>query len=241
MRVWTYGEQLDKVQNDFDLVNETFITPDEYVGLWNDAIQTAAAEIQKLGVEDEYFTTSSSLALVTGQALYSMPTNIYAAKIRSIIYANGVDIYEIMRLRRQKKHLYKAELNYNASSYDYQYDLRNADIDTGFQIELVPKSRETSSANVTVNYVREAKYIPLVSVGSLAASRATKVDIPEFSTFIFADAKYRVAQKIPHPNLGEFKSSRDEELARMITTLTEMVADDATTVVPDMSHYQESS
>lgn len=244
LRIWTYGEANAKVRADLDLTNETFLTPDEMVGLWNDAIQRAAAQIQKLGVEDEYFTKQGTISLVTGAVRFPLPGDIYAQKIRGIIYQRGDEIYTVYRFRRRTKFVKIAEINQMAQDIFYQYDLENPDVATGYQLVLVPPSRETDpmgSPSLTIHYIREVLYVPLVSVGSQNATDATKIDIPEFMTYIFADVKYEVAKKIPHPNLEGFKADKNTELGLMIETLTEQVADDATEIEPDMSHYWRSS
>ena len=244
MRVWTYGEANAKVKADLDLTNETFLTPDETVGLWNDAIQRAAAHIYKLGCEDEYFTKQAPLYLVTGQKRYSLPSDIYAQKIRGIIYQKGDQIYTVYRCRRRTKFVKMAEIDQLAQDIFYQYDLENPSIATGYQLVLTPNSRETDPAgqpSLTVHYIREVLYIPLVTAGSQGATDLTKIDLPEFMTYIFADVKAAVAAKIPHPNLQDFENNRDRELKLMIDTLTEQVSDDATEVEPDMSHYWRST
>lgn len=241
MRVWTYGEALDVVKAEFDLTNETFIGDDEFVTFFNKAIQIASADIFKLGVEDEYFQDEANLSLTSGQASVAMPSNIYANKIRSIIYHNGTEIYEVLRMRRRKKFINETIVNQYATDARYRYRIKNAGTTLGPRIILNPPSRLTSATVMTAYYIREAEYIPLVSAGSLVLSRAAKIDLPECSNFIFAYTKWCIANKIPHPNLMEYKTERDEERRLMIDTLTGQTDDDQTEVEPDMSHYQESS
>ncbi len=257
MTVDTYGQILDKVQADLELVGETFITDDEYVGLANSAVQDAFAEIEKLGLEDEYFTSDVPINLVKGQAEYPLPADIYANKIRAVMFANGVDVYEIKKMRRYNKAMRIARINSYASDSYYQYDLKNRSSAVGPVLILTPTSRDVylaadgvagkmqgtvvPGALCFMNYIRELAKIPLVSTGSLAASRATLVDIPEFYNFIFAEFKYQVAIKAHDPELEVYKAESDKYRMQMIVTLTGQVEDDATEVLPDMSHYREHS
>ena len=241
MRTWTYGEGLDLINGEFDLTNETFIGDDEMVGFFNHAVQKAAADIYKLGVEDEYFQNEAALPMVVGQSDIALPTDIYANKIRGLIYVNGYEIYEVTRSRRRKKFLKEAKIRKFAPDARYQYRLKNTGIATGTTITLIPAARDTTSAFLTAYYIREVSFIPLVSAGSLSASRATKIDLPECMEYIFAEVKWRVAKKIPHPDLDSYKNDRDEMRALMIETLTGQTDDDNTEVEPDLTHYQESS
>lgn len=232
-----------------DLLNENFITADEEVEIWNDAVGDAAAEIQKLGVEDEYFKKQAPLQLVINQQRYGLPADIYAQKIRAIIYAFGVEIYTIYRVRRRGQQVKETEIQVYAQDAYYMYDLENPDSNTGYQLVLYPPSRENSNAvkgvgglaDVTMTYIREPIVIPLVSAGSQAASDAIKIDIPQFKTYIFAYVKARYAEKIPHPNLSEFLAREEQQKQKMIDALTEQVPDDATEVEPDFSHYWRHS
>lgn len=241
MRVWTYGEALDLVQDEFDMKEETFIADDEYVGFFNKAIQKAAGDIYKLGVEDEYFQDEAPLALVSGTASYAMPANIYGHKIREIVYANGSEIYEVKRVRRMNKFVKEAVINQEARDSYYRYRIKNSSALTGPRIVLVPPSRITSNSVMTVYYMREAAFIPLVSAGSLSASRAALIDLPPCMNYIFAYVKWCIAKKIPHPDLPAYKNEMDEERMHMIDTLTGQTDDDDTEVEPDLSHYKESS
>lgn len=257
MTVETYGQILDKVQADLELVNESFLTDDEYVGLCNAAVQDAYAEIEKLGLEDEYFTSDIPINLVVGQAEYQLPADMYANKIRAVIYNNGSQIYEIRKVRRYNKAVEIARVNAYAADAYYRYDLKNRNAAVGPVLILTPPSREvylaadgvagkmvgtvTPQSLAYMNYIRELVKIPLVSTGSLAASRATLVDIPEFYNFVFAEFKYQVAIKAHDPELEVYKGESDKYRMQMIVTLTGQVEDDATEVLPDMSHYREHS
>lgn len=241
MRVWTYGEVLDIVNLEFDLTNESFIKPDEMVSYVNKAIQKAAADIYKLGVEDEYFQMESYLAMVDGASSIALPAKIYADKIRDIVFNNGVEMYTVRKMRRHKKFFKEAEINKYATDTRYRYRLRNTGTTTGKEIVLIPPSRETSSDHLLCYFIREAEFIPLVTAGSLSASRAAKIDLPECQNFIIAYVKWCVAKKIPHPNLTDYANEMQEERDLMISTLTGQVDDDDTELEPDLTHYRESS
>ncbi len=241
MIVQTYGEALDEVQDEFDLKGETIIAADEYVSFFNRGVQKAAAEIYTLGVEDEYFTDEAPLTMVQGVADIAIPANIYAHKIRFIIHNDGTDKYTVSRIRRKDRGLGEALINSEETDRNYQYRIKNTGTAAGAKIHLVPPARVSSAAILTAHFWREAERIPLVSAGSLALTRAAKIDLPECRTFIHSYVMWRVAKKLMHPNQADYKMDMLEELELMRATLTGQADDDDTTAEADFSHYRETS
>lgn len=163
----TYGFIKNKVQVDYDLQDETFVQPDELVGYANEAIIEAFGEI--LGLRQNYFKTKWFVPLVTGNDLFAFPPNIYANKIRSIMYQNGSIIYEVKQIR-EKNHAEKtAIINQYGLPDNYYYDVRN-DVVGLPSIQLIPPARETSvfppNANpllqMLIEYIRDPNRIPLI-------------------------------------------------------------------------------
>lgn len=237
MRIWTFGELYDKVLLDLDLTNENFVTFDEVVGYGNEAIQEAEAEI--LTLHEDYFLTNDILTLVAGTASYDLPTDIYANKFRDIVYLNGVIIYQIKRVRDPRRFALAQAANINASTTEYGYLITNASAAVGRKMVLYPTPYE-SGAFVTRWYIRNANRVPLsVSPGSLAASRATVVDIPEFSNFLMQFMKVRILAKEGGPMLQENMAVLEQQRKMMVDTLTQMVPDNDDQIIPDLSHYYE--
>lgn len=231
MLTLTYSDIRDKILRELDLEDEVFISEDEILGYYNDAVDDAEAEI--LGIYEDYFLTSEVLALELGTSGYSLPTDIYANKIRRLIYDNGSgQIYEIPRIRDWKKFLKKAIGDrYDTGGLDYQYMLQNVSADTGVQLLLVPPSKETSEDSVRIWYIRNANH---------ATTDSDKCDIPEFMSFIYASMRCSIRRKefngdVPPTELQELERQRK----LMIDTLTSMVPDDQTEIEQDLTHYME--
>lgn len=231
MLVQTFGDLRDKISRELDLEDEAFIVADEMLGYYNDAVDDAEAEI--LGIYEDYFLTSALLPLELGVETYSLPADIYANKIRRIIYNNGgTNIYEVLRVRDWKKFLKKAVINtYATNDQYYQYMLQNVSADDGVQLVLIPSSKETSEENVRIWYIRNA---------NRATTDSDKCDIPEFTSFITAHMRCSVRRKefngdVPQADLMELERQRK----LMIDTLTVMVPDDQTEIESDLSHYGE--
>jgi hypothetical protein len=239
MRIWTYGEVLDKVEVDLDLQDEDFVQPDEMVGYCNEAIDEAEAEIHK--IHEDYFLTNSPITMVSGQTTgYSLPSDIYANKIRKLMYENGSEIYEVPRLRGTRVFQQIHEIGYNGSQEQYRYYLKNPDVSTGTKLFLTPVAR-VSGAYLTLWYLRNAPRVPLIAAGSLSATRATQIDIPEFIAFVIQWMKVRCYEKEMDPRYDGALAVLQQQRRMMVETLTEMVVDDDNIIPMDTSHYDEMS
>lgn len=230
--IWNLTNISAKIERDMATEDEDFISTTELTGYINDAIREAESEIHKLGAEDEYFLAKSTINLVNGTNEYALPTDMYATKIRHLVYVNGTTYYSIKRLRGSKKfEEYYAITTTVTTSDEYKYLLTN-NAATGCMIELVPPSYETITNGIRVWYIRNAKELVLA---------ADVCDIPEFITFIIQYCKVKIYEKeVGHPGLA--KAMQDLELNRklMIDSLTDQIPDDDTLMEQDMSHYQES-
>lgn len=235
MALTTYATAKAKVLRDLDLEDELFIQAQEFLDYFNEGLREAAAEV--LAIYEDYFLTKAYLPLVSGTSLYSLPSDIYASKIRAIIYDQnnaGTLVYEIKRIRNAKKFLTRSLLRSSQITDYYMYIMIN-DVTSGFQIELSPASRETSSQNVTIWYLRDVTPI------ALDADYVDK-DIPESLNFLYAYVKGKCKQK---ENFGQMPEDARLEIEQqrklLVETLTNMVPDDDTKIEMDMSAYEEMS
>lgn len=162
MKLWTYEEALEEVQDSIDLRDEDFITPNEMVGYFNDGIKDASAEIQAMN--KDYFLTKYPLPLVAGVKTYALPDNIMANKIRALIYSEGSRMYEIPQVRRVNKFEIIDLVDQYGSGTFYSYFLRN-DVPGQAKIEFTPNMMETVTwpdPRIEVHYIRNAIRIPKI-------------------------------------------------------------------------------
>lgn len=225
MRVWTYAEALAKVERDMDMQEETFIDGQEFVDLFNEAIDDAEAEIKK--ANSKYFKRKYLVPIVEGTARYSMPTDIYANKIIYIQFDDGSRKYRINQLKEK-------EIAYVQTGDDLRFDIENTDADTGIELVLYPTPDFTSSTSVTMYYIRNANQLPDFGDDDLDSS---KIDIPEFINFVFAYVKYKVAFKETNPLLANFEAELEKQRASMKETLDNMIPDEDEVIEPDVSFY----
>jgi hypothetical protein len=229
MRYWTYAELKDKVRIDLGLEQEDFVKPEELLGYCNAAIDEAEAEIHTL--YQDYFLTYSTIDLVQGQDLYSLPTNIYANKIRGIVYKRSdTEIYTVRRVQQRQKFIDVeiAETYYQEQDV-YRYILVNNTAGTP-QILLVPDARENITAALRIWYIRNANRLTLDT---------DVLDIPEFANFILQYMKVRCYEKEGHPNLNVAIGLLERQRILMTETLNEMVIDNDNEIEKDMSLYEE--
>lgn len=218
MSYLTYAEILKKVVEPLDLQDEVFIGSDEMRGYCNDAIKKCESKIHT--IYEDYFLTRGFLTITQGSQEVNFPADMYANKLRSIVWAEGPgsrDVYEVKRIKDVKKFIRIEEALANDTTSDYRYWIMNSSpAQDGRKIMLVPPARETTSTKLAVYYIRRANQV--VDEDSL-------VDIPEYYSVIVAYMRYMAYLKEGHPNTGEMKEVYVSEEKDMIETLTEMVPD----------------
>lgn len=228
MKLWTYTELSSKVEKDLDTEEELFIQPEELLGYFNEAVDRAEQIVLQL--YEDYFLTRTTLALVSGTEEYSLPSDIYANKIRRVVYSNGGMIYPIRRIRDWKKFEEYAETSVYGGSDRYQYFLYNPSAAQA-KLLLVPAARETGSY-VTIWHIRNANVFALGT---------DILDIPEAANFIMQYVKDRITEKEqgfintePSPKLAA-------ETELLESSLSTMVPDADNEIEMDTTHYEEAT
>lgn len=156
-----------KVVGDLDLEDETFILSDEFIGYFNEALEEASGEV--ILMNQDYFLTKYYMPVVSGTRRYILPPNIYATKIRNIMYTSGAIIYEVRQYRRRQKFESVAYTEQYGTSDDYRYLLWN-DVPGQAILEFHPNMRDTAvlapvaalSTPLTINYLRNSARVPLI-------------------------------------------------------------------------------
>lgn len=225
-KYWTWAQIKSKIDDDLDLENEVFIDDAELLSIANEAIDEAEAEINS--THEDYFLTKSSLTLVSGTDSYSLPTNIYANKIRRVTYRNGANVYTLTRLKDWHKfENYEIE-RVTSSSTEYSYFILNTTPGSP-QILLTPPANE-NGAYVTIWFKRQANRLE---------SDSDVCDIPECINFVLAYMRKRVAEKEGHPNLALWTNDLEKQRQLMHEVLADMVPDADNEIEMDLSFYQE--
>lgn len=225
---FTWAQIRTKVKQDLDLEDEVFVTDAELLSYCNEAIDEAEAEIHTL--YEDYFLTKDPITLVQGTSDYDLPANIYAHKIRRVIYQKNSTIYTIERMKDWKKFEQKAVVDLYPGTNYYQYLIINSTPGQP-QISLVPTAQE-SGAYVTVWYIRNAERM---------VDDSSVCDIPEFINFIYQYIKVRVYEKELNPNKDTAIAVLQQQRTLMQSTLATMVPDADNTIEMDLTYYDEHS
>lgn len=230
-KFWTWTQVYAKMTAELDLEggSDDFVDETEMMAYANDAIDEAEALIHTI-YEDYFLATPYSLTLVNGTDSYSLPTSIYAHKIRGIVYANGNNVYEVKRIRDWKKFLDYQLGRITSTTDDLRYFIVNNTAGSP-QIVFTPVPAESGSY-IKVWYLRQANRL---------ASGSDVVDIPEFVSYVFDYIRERVAFKEAPGSPKHQSTVADLQATRqlMVDTLTQMVADGDNTIEADLSAYEE--
>ena len=237
-KFWTWTEIWSKMKSELDIDDDDdFIDETEAMGYANEGVDEAEAEI--LEAYPDYFLTRDTITLVDGTDEYSLPTTIYAHKIRGIVYYNGSDIYEVKRVRDWKKFLHYRLARYESTSTeDYYYFIVNGTAGTP-KIVFSPPAYESGQL-MEIWFIRQANRF---------ASGSDVCDIPEFVAFVVDYLRERVEykraagsprhvaarEKLNGTPDGTTQGSRQ----RMIDTLTTMVPDSDNEIEADFSAYED--
>lgn len=225
-KYWTFAQIKQKIRRDLDLESEVFVRTQELTDYVNEAIDEAEAEIHS--IYEDYFLTRSVITLVANQEDYDLPENIYAHKIRRVIYNNNASIYKVRRMQDWRKfEKYEIASEFETSDI-YEYYVENSVAGSPKMI-LVPKSRE-DGAYIRLWYLRQANRLE---------ADTDICDIPEFVNFIFQYVKVRIYEKEIHPNAAQARIDLEQQRAQMQSTLAAAQPDAENKIELDMSFYEE--
>ena len=231
------SEIKNKIKRDLYLQDETFVEDTtlapELLDYINEAIDDVEAEIHT--IYEDYFLTVASVSLVSGTREYALPTDIYANKIRGVVYNNGSAIYPVRKIRgpSQFEELKLIEqYNPGSTATEYGYILVNASASGGVKMRLYPTPNETVSNALEVWYIRNANQL---------SADSDLCDVPEFVNYVIQFVKVRVYEKEMHPNLQQAMLERERLRKLMQETLADMIPDADTEITRDFGLYEDMS
>lgn len=218
----TYADLKLYLQKELDLEDETFITADEFQSYFNEAVDMIEAAIHN--IYEDYFLTNGTLALVSSTQSYDLPADIYAQKIRKLLYSDGSSKrYEIKRVKKLEHTMF-----IDNSESIYSYVLTNSSA-SGLKITLYPTPLETNS-NVTIWYIRNAKRF---------TADTDVCDIPEFTNVLVQFVRWKCLSKEGHPDTTQALADLERMKMEMVDTLTARVPDEDNYVLKDLTFYED--
>jgi hypothetical protein len=221
MKVWTYEEAANKLSIELDLQEEKFVSPDELMGMFNDAIDEAEQTV--LGLFEDYLLAEKTYTLVIGQDRYTMPEDIYANKIRYLWFNDGMYRYQIKRTRSNI--LPFADI----ANSRYSFQIQHRQPSEGITIKLSPSVTHIGPY-MNMQYIRNANRI---------VDDSSIFDIPEAMNFIFAYVKVRIMTKESNPLLQVALADLEAQRGYLQNTLKSMTVDEDNDIVPDLSFYED--
>lgn len=228
MKLWTYLQLKTKVEQDLGTEDEFFVVPSEILGYFNEAIDQAEQEV--LTLYEDYFLARSTLTMVSGEDEYDLPDDIYAHKIRRVVFNRNSEIYEVRRLRDWKKFEQLAQTAQYGASSAYEYMLINESAGQATLL-LSPPARE-SGDYITIWHIRNANVLE---------ENDDILDIPESANFVMQYVKNRIYEKEGHISLGKGIADLERERELLKSSLSSMVPDANNEIEMDRSSYEEMS
>lgn len=222
----TLAQIKTRIKNDLDLLDEEFVNDSaaipELTDYINEGIDEAEAEIHT--IYEDYFLTRANLTVVAATQEYALPTDIYANKIRKLLFNDGTTKYVVNKLKKieDTMHIQTDEF--------YRYLINNV-AGTGYRLRFYPTIRASSSTHFELWYLRNAKRL---------SADADVCDIPEFASFVIQFAKMRCLEKEGHPNVNKAVADLERIRKQMIDTLSGMIVDeDDQKILMDTSFYDD--
>jgi len=220
----TYGALVSKVQADYDIADENFISAAELLTLFNEGIKDVERIIHELHHEDKYFLVNGAITLANGTSDYSLPADIFANKIRTIWYENGTRKYEITKVRDIK------DVKWSATGNSYEFLLINTT--AGIKLRLYPTPTE-SGAYVKLFYVRECRRFVASTIDA-----TNTLEIPAGENLVIQHVKRGCARKMRNPNMIAMEDGfLTQQLDLFQASLKEMVPDTNNLVPLDLNSY----
>jgi len=214
-------EPIDAIESISDN-DDTMYSVDEVNRYINKGIQKAEALIHN--IYEDYFLASEYFNIVSGTASYSLPSDMYVNKIRSIQFDDGSNQYIV----RKHKHLDKL---INVIDGDFHKYLITNITGTGTKIKFTPDPNFTSASTILAYYIRQAAQL---------VNDTDVIDIPEFEDFVVLYARRECLKKqIGNPMLIDCKAEFKQEGKDMVDTLSTMIPDEDYTLEIDTSFYED--
>lgn len=217
------------VLRETDCEDEDFVTTSELIDYVNEAIDECEKVL--LNLSEDYMLNRSTITLVSGTEEYSLPSDIYAHKIRSIVYRNGSTVFPLKRFRDWKKfEMYEADKAQGSSTPIYGYFILHGT--AGAPKILFSPTPAESGAYPRIWYLRNANKVTTTS---------DVIDIPECLNYIKGYLKMKIYEKERSPAYDAAVAALERFKQSFIEALAVKVDDNDNEVEPDYSFYNEAT
>jgi len=221
----TLKEIRDQVIEDLDLQEEDWKNITDLNSIVNRAIRDAHRKI--VNIYEDYFLTYVQQDILSSDNEIEYPSNIFANKIKSIQFYDGVNSVKFTKVKRFDE---TVMLDNHITTETLQRKWLPVDSETGGRIiRLFPYIGR--AGRLTIWYIREPK--KLIDDTDIC-------DIDEFSDYVIQLCKkyYYAVDSDPRFITENTEAARLEK--DMIDTLTNMDVGNDDEIVQDNSHYEDS-
>lgn len=218
MELLTWGEIKAKIQRKHGIETDDSYDELELLDMYNEAANKIESKLIKLN--QDYFKTMNTINVVVGLTEYNLPSNIYASKVRRLMYLrNG---YEATRL-------------YPAKSIDDLYDNNKLRYDiinyeSGRKLIL---NKATANATIHIYYTRNTNRFTSTGGDSQIC------DIPEYADAVMAWMSYLVEFKDKSPAMAHAKDDYNTIVQDMTDTLAVALNDEDNVIEPDTTLWED--
>jgi hypothetical protein len=227
----TLAELRQRVIDDLDLNEETFIDDTDLNRWINEGIRVVESHIHELN-QDYFLSEADPIAITVGQNKVDYPSDIYANKVRKIIFTDGTsnsiashEVKKIKDLTRAKE----LDLFHDNTTNPILNWTPSNNAAEGRKIRLFPDNGR--SGQLHIFYIRNAAQL---------ATDTDECDVDEFERFVIQYTKTQAYLKDGDPRAAESKVLEEQVKSNMLVTLAEMSPDDNNEIIMDMSHYDDS-
>lgn len=222
----------DQVIDDLDLQDEDFVNEADLNRFINDAIEDAESEIHTI-YEDYFLSETDPIQINKGQEYVDYPSDIYANKIRKMVFVENLgthaETFEVKRI----KNLAKAKLDEvidQSQVYPIIYWTPINKAGQGRKIRIFPKS--SRDGYLYIFYIRNAAKL---------VNDTDVCDIDEFERFIVQYVKTRVYLKDGDPRADDSRVLEERLKTDMVNSLTDIAPDENNELEQDTDFYEDSN
>ena len=220
MKYWTLSEIRRKVELEHDLLEETFISPEELNGYINESIDIVESTI--VGMYEDYYLTSTDWIPVVEEN--TLPDNIYANKLRKVEVKtsnNGIiQLHKNRNLRNQHNDPFARTTKYNIMNRA-----------GAMPVLVIDNIADLDITSIRYHYIRNANRLE---------KDDDKCDIPEIAMhYLMAFVKMRCYEKEKDPMTQKAQGDVEAYRNLMEQTLSNMVDDDSPLIEGDYSFYND--
>ena len=228
----TLLEMKEKIKSDLEMREEQYLPDADIVRLINDAVSDAHKHIVR--VYEDYFLSFHTQELAATQSVLTLPVDLFADKIRAIIYRDGEIgsasiTCEFSKVKSLRDAMNVRNIISSNSGAMRLWLLTDQTVATR-GVKLIPETGR--AGHVDMWYIRRP---------ALMVNDSDVCPIPEFADYVVQKAKVAYYRNDGDPRYADEKGELLELQEQMINTLSNRtLGEDDNVIKRDVSFYEDS-